>query len=90
MQLNTRHAWTGSAVLIWTTHCFSYVAAGTADRIVQEGFDMRLNFVAAYGNGLYFAGEITATSSCRWSAPLGRQGSCMPVARHCEFIGKGY
>lgn len=32
--------------------------AGTADRIVQEGFDMRLvNHSSAYGNGVYFAGE---------------------------------
>lgn len=32
--------------------------AGTADRIVQEGFDMRLvNHSSSYGNGVYFAGE---------------------------------
>lgn len=32
--------------------------AGTADRIVQEGFDMRLvNHASAYGNGTCFSGE---------------------------------
>jgi hypothetical protein len=32
-------------------------SAGTADRIVQEGFDIRLvNHASSYGNGVYFAG----------------------------------
>jgi len=43
------------------TVCVCCVAAGTADRIVQEGFDMRLTTVAAYGNGIYFAGRVLWT-----------------------------
>jgi hypothetical protein len=30
--------------------------AATVDLIAQNGFDFRLSQVAAYGNGLYFAG----------------------------------
>lgn len=34
--------------------------AETVDRIVQEGFDMRLSRVAAHGKGTYFSGEGSA------------------------------
>lgn len=41
---------------------FHGTGSGTADRIVQEGFDMRLvNHASAYGNGTYFA-ESAATA----------------------------
>jgi hypothetical protein len=32
------------------------LSAATVDLIAQNGFDFRLSQVAAYGNGLYFAG----------------------------------
>jgi hypothetical protein len=42
----------------------SFPRAATVDLIAQNGFDFRLSQVAAYGNGLYFAGGWPGAVKC--------------------------